>query len=192
MITHTIVPAQLISATATGARDFNLEGALVGAGIAALFCLGVFALMWRSWRRRTSKQLGQFVPYPIPEGFVAEQTESLSYVATTLASKPLERVTARAVAFRGKAQLGVSKQGIMLEVVGEAPFFIPSETIDEVQFASWTIDRVVEKHGLLVVRWNWAETAVDSYFRPEDAEQSLRLQESIGTLSKGNEAHHVK
>lgn len=192
MITHTIANAPLITALAAETRDFNLEGALIGGGIAALLCLGVFALMWRSWRRRTSRQLGQFAAYPVPEGFVAEQTESVSYVATTLAAKPLERITAKAVAFRGKAQLGVAQQGLLLEVVGEAPFFVPSETIEDVQFASWTIDRVVEKHGLLAVRWKWAETDVDSYFRPENAEQSLRLQETIGRLSKGNEAYHVK
>jgi len=106
--------------------------------------------------------------------------ESALYVATTLAEQPLERVVVEGLAYRAKGELRVTRGGVVLDLAGSAPAFIPVADIRGVGLASWAIDKGVGEGGLVFIRWMLGDTAVDSYFRPEEPE---RLLDQLTVLS---------
>ena len=137
-------------------------------------------LMWRGWRRRT----GRYSHLPELLDATALQTGptasfSVFYVATTEANQPLERVVRRPLGYRAKIDLGVSAEGIWLDIPGEGSFHIPRSLTFGLGQATWTIDRVVDPDQLVFVRWRWGDLAVDSYFRSVD----YPAQEIIQALS---------
>ncbi len=141
---------------------------LAAALMLALLALLLF-LIWRGWNRRTRRYSAlpdlpvAASTMPMPERFFG-----LLYVATTEADAPLERIARRPLAFRAKARLGVGPQGVWLEIPGERAVALESSTLLGVGRATWTIDRVVDRDGLIVLRWQWGPQTVDSYFRSVD------------------------
>ncbi|MFT4030022.1 MAG: hypothetical protein QM675_09100 [Protaetiibacter sp.] len=139
---------------------------------------GFMALGWRNRRRRQS-----FLDVvPVPPAEIGEElaAERVLYVATTLAGQPLERVVVDGLAFRAKGEVRIARGGIVLDLAGSRPAFIPVADIIGVGLASWTIDKGVEEGGLVFVRWQLGGTGVDSYLR---SERSQRLLDELTELS---------
>jgi len=127
---------------------------------------------WRALRRRQADVIG-LAPVP-PEPGAPVLTEDLLYVATTRADQPLQRIAVKGLGFRARAVLTVTGRGILLELAGGEPGFIPAAALQGVGRATWTIDRVVSNDGLVFVRWSDtlsttpAAAALDSYVRSAD------------------------
>lgn len=136
--------------------------------IGAVFVLAI-AGMYLGWRARSRAQgdLGDLQPAPANPGEVLAAANGL-YVATTLFGQPLERVTAQGLGFRSRAAITVRQEGITVGLTGREPFFISRHELRSVQRASWTIDKAVEKRGLVVISWRWGARDVDTYFRLDD------------------------
>ncbi|HMM81845.1 MAG TPA: ABC transporter permease [Terrimesophilobacter sp.] len=136
--------------------------------IGAVFVLAIVG-MYLGWRARSRAQgdLGDLPPVPAAPGDVLATAHGL-YVATTDFQQPLERVTARGLGFRSRAEIRVAPAGITVGLTGREPFFIPRHELRAVQRATWTIDKAVEKRGLVVISWLWGERDVDTYFRLDD------------------------
>jgi hypothetical protein len=146
--------------------------ALVVLAILVLF----FALMLLGWRVRQRRQSD----LPQPESRPAALGESLgdfvgSYVATTLAGNPLNRVAVRGLGFRAKTTLTVAPGGIVLPIAGQSDIFIPIDSIREARTADWVIDKAVEPGGLSVVGWSLGGTAIESYFRLDSPTEFLTI-----------------
>lgn len=133
--------------------------------VGAIFVLAIVG-MYLGWRARSKRHedLVSLEPVPADPGEVLAVANGL-YVATTLLEQPLERVTARGLGFRARATATVADKGIILDLTGREPLFIPRRAVRAVQRATWTIDKAVEKGGLVVISWQWGERGVDSYFR---------------------------
>lgn len=141
---------------------------LAAALMLALLVL-LLVLIWRGWQRR----VGRYRHLPdLTEaaslGASPELQFSLLYVATTEAQTPLERIAKRPLAFRSKVTLGTGPLGLWLTIPGESPVVIEADRLRGVGRATWTIDRVVDSDGLIVVAWQWGDTPVESYFRSVD------------------------
>ncbi len=134
----------------------------------------VFALMALGWRSRRRRQSGVAGLAPVPAALGATLlTEDLLYVATTPAEHPLERIAVQGLGFRARAVLTVTETGILLELAGQQPGFLATASLVGVGRASWTIDRVLSKDGLVFVRWTQVdasgrELTLDSNFRSAD------------------------
>ena len=130
--------------------------------------------MWMGWRNRRKRQAALDV-VPVPPAEVGDVLETLKalYVATTLADNPLERVVVGGLGFRAKAELRITRGGLILALAGNPPAFIPTDEITGVGLASWTIDKGVGDGQLVFVRWNLGDTLVDSYFRGDNPQQLL-------------------
>ncbi|GAA1444688.1 PH-like domain-containing protein [Leifsonia poae] len=146
-----------------------------------------FLLMWLGWRRRARRDAGAGSGYPV--GAPAQTTElplaevDALYVATTAGGEPLERLALPGLSFRGRATVTVADAGVTIAVTGEAPVFVRSEAIAGVATATVTIDRVVEKDGLIRLSWTTSGgTAADSYFRVADPADRAPLIAAIETL----------
>ncbi len=144
------------------------EGALLLMLGLAVVLIG---LMGYGWWRRTRRDRGLVAPFgnaPATARLLA--TFPGLYVATTARGTALERLAVRGLRYRAKANLVVTDAGLVLDLVAQEPIFLAASRIDDAQQATVTIDRVVERDGLLRIGWRLDDgTAVDSYFRPQDA-----------------------
>ena len=140
---------------------------------AAALVLGILVvligLMWLGWRNLKRRSAGIPAPQPIPASDAAEllHTSGL-HVATTHAGRPLDRVVVRGLGFRAATDIRVTPAGVELRLGGGAEAFVPAESLRTVDRASWTIDRAVERGGLVVLGWTRGDTPVDTNLRVED------------------------
>ncbi|WP_298228799.1 hypothetical protein [Gryllotalpicola sp.] len=126
----------------------------------------VFFGMWWGWRSRQKRSAHLIPPTSAPDHPGAELVSApLFYVATTEHGKPLERLAIRGLGFRARAQLIAYEAGAELSIPGERAVFIAASAITDVAPATVTIDKVVEKNGLIRVSWIIDGTIVDSYLR---------------------------
>jgi hypothetical protein len=143
---------------------------IAGSMMLALMVLALGAAGW-GWYRRVRRYrplAGHLIfeePSSAPSLFV-----SALYVATTEADNPLARVAAGPLAYRAKASLAMHPEGVVVRLAGNRPFLFPASKGLRAGLATWTIDRVVEPEGLLMVRWELGEAEVDSYFRIVDGD----------------------
>ena len=139
---------------------------LLGIVIAIAFLvLGLMALGWYL-RRRRQEGIPSLVAVP------AILTDPVSfdglYVATTSVDNPLDRIAVRGLGFRARTSVIVAGEGVVIPIAGQADSFIPRADLLKVDRATWTIDRVVEADGLVVIDWRLGERILSSYFRLDD------------------------
>ncbi len=162
----------------------------IPAVITGVVLIGVLALMLRGWRARGRRDAALPAGYPLPGVTTAELAATPAfYVATTRRGTPLERLNIRGLGFRARAMLTVTEAGVFLALAGEEVVFIPADAIELLEAATWTIDRVVESDGLLMLGWRLnapaAETGqlVDSYFRIIDPTERVAVYDAIRTIA---------
>lgn len=149
-------------------------------GIVALLVV-IFLLLARGWRARQRHQVDLGEPASPPADFGDPTfTDDLLYVASTRADAPLDRITIAGLGFRARATVTTAPSGIVLDLAGRGPVFIPKGAIRGVGRATWTIDRVVDADGLIFVRWVLGTTPIDSYLRSTDPD---RLVTALATLA---------
>lgn len=156
---------------------------IAGSMMLALMALSLGLALW-GWRRRIVRYRGEAdaLVREMP-GSAAELLISSLYVATTEAGDPLERVAAGPLSYRAKARLAVHPEGLVVRIPGEDAVLFPAAGLQAGR-ATWTIDRVVEADGLVMVRWKLAGRDVDSYFRIVDGDADAFI-EALGHVGKG-------
>ena len=152
----------------------------------------LLVLMALGWRARKRRQAHVPAPKPVPPE-VGDVFITLTgfYVATCVAGEPLNRIAVQGLGFRARATISIAQYGIVIGIPGQDATFIPVEDIRGVDRATWTIDRVVERDGLVLVAWTLvdeaakhgkASTDVDSYLRFDTAEDATEVIEAIEQL----------
>lgn len=135
---------------------------VIAIGIALL---GLMAVGWWRRRRRQRDVAPLVAPPSLPPG-AAEHAGT--YVATTAAGDPYDRIIVGGLGFRGRAVATVHPSGVLVRRTGEVALWIPRVDLIDAGRATWTIDRVVEPDGLTMVRWGLGDRAVDTYLRLDD------------------------
>ena len=151
--------------------------------VVILLALLGMVLGWRA-RRRQQSSLGAPDAVPTDPGTTVLGVETF-YAATTLANEPLGRVAVRGLGFRGRATVTVTTAGVILGISGTPEVFIPAADLRAVERATFTIDRVVETGGLVVIAWTLRGTTptdVDSFFRVTDPAELTPLIDAIAGL----------
>lgn len=150
--------------------------------IIALIIL-VLVGMILGWKARQRRQSAIPTPSAVPSetGAVRFSAETF-YVATTIAGEPLNRVAVRGLGFRGRATVTVTDLGVILGIAGAPEAFIPATAIRGIERATWTIDRVVESGGLVLIAWTLGDTAVDSYLRVAEPADPGPLLDSLSSI----------
>lgn len=180
----------------------------IAGAVVILFVAAVLALMFRAWaRRRRSQQVG--FPLPAVPAQLAEGSEywrnqpqpgaagaarlpsgmmafDAQFVAVTFAGRPLERIAAHGLGYRGAATVVVVDRpdvsGVLVEVDGSSPLWLAGRTLRGVGRGTWAIDRVVEPGGLVVVTAGWNGVDVDIYLGPQFAPPSSTFIAAVGPL----------
>lgn len=138
--------------------------------IAIVITIGVALLilvtMLFAWRRRLRRDAGYTAPLGVPQHAEVLSRHEVLYVATTRHDEPLERLAIRPLAYRARGEIAVTDRGAALSLDGAPNVFFATEKLAGVDRATVTIDRVVERGGLVRLAWRVdAETIVDSYLR---------------------------
>ncbi|MFC0682343.1 hypothetical protein ACFFGH_31320 [Lysobacter korlensis] len=150
------------------------------AALVLVILVVLLGLMWLGWRNLRRRSAGIPAPLALPAESGAERYRTAGlHVATTHAGRPLDRVAVRGLAFRANADIRVTSGGVELRLAGGAECFVPAASVQGVERSSWTIDRAVERDGLVVLRWTLGETPVDTNLRVEDP---AALAASLSTL----------
>lgn len=157
-------------------------------GFVVLICLAI--LGW-TMRRRRQRDIPAPAPMPADVGAVRGEFEGF-YVSTTLDGQPLNRVAVRGLGFRARATIAVTDAGVVLALPGNN-VFVPREKIREVTRSNYTIDRVVEPGGLVLLAWSLGDVGLDSYLRVEHTEELVAaiaslLPEAVHTKNDGKRA----
>lgn len=150
--------------------------------VVALIVLALIGMFF-GWRARKGRQ--SFLPRPlaVPDDAGKELfSQKALYVATTIAHDPLNRVAVTGLGFRARATVVVTDAGVILSLAGSDDVFIPKSDLRDVERATWTIDRVVESGGLVLLAWNLGDTAVDSYLRVSEPADPTPLIEALSRL----------
>jgi len=129
----------------------------------------VVLLMWWGWRGRRRRSAGVEAPLGEPTGETTAVYDGL-YVATTRHDAPLDRLAVSHLSFRSRVQVTVTTDGIALAQPASPTLFLPASRLVGAGRATWTIDRVVERDGLVLVAWRSADdTVCDTYIRLQSA-----------------------
>lgn len=148
-------------------------------------CVGAVGLMWLGWRHRRRAQAGIAAPPELPAELGAPELalDDVHYVATSTTGQALDRITVEPLGYRGRATVEVHPGGLAVGIAASRPFFIPRERIEAIARAQATIDRAVERDGLLVVRWLLeADRSVETYFRVVDPAERRALADALTAL----------
>ena len=140
----------------------------------------LLALTYLGWRARKRRQANVPQPASVPQeiGEVLGSFEAF-YVSTTVADEPLNRIAVRGLGFRARATITVAEQGLVFALAGVDDIFIPRADLRSVTRATVTIDRVVEKGGLVLVAWTIVATgSIHPTISSTDVDSYLRLERS--------------
>ncbi len=155
--------------------------------IGTALILMVLVIALNIYRKVRLRRAAQEAELPQPASAVAgEPIFSGFYVATVFANKPLERVWAFGLGSRGRATVSASENGLSVERIGEQGFQIPRSDIVTVGRGRATIDRAVEKNGLIQIGWRLGGTELLSSFRvTQDQDKCFKqLKEAVGVDSE--------
>lgn len=127
---------------------------VLGGFIALAIIVVALTAMFFAWRARSARA-AQFV---VPAGEPGDPSlvVDVFYVATTLADNHLERVALPGLAFRGYGTLEVSGETVALFLKGGDQLVVPRSAVRSVGVTTTVIDKVVEKDGLISMRWTAA------------------------------------
>ena len=148
---------------------------IIGASAIALVALVVW-LVWLSNRRLRARQEALL---PAPALGNADTGTAGFYVATVFADKPLDRVWAHGLGGRGRAVIQVSAPGVVIDRSGEQGILIPRRELIAVGRASATIDKGVEKDGLIQLLWRLGDAEVITSLRIVDPAKRAALQAEL-------------
>lgn len=147
----------------------------------------IFVVMWRAWRKRAVRDTA-VLPETELTSTPFESFNRIFYVATTVEGEPLERIAIPGLKYRGYCGIDVHSEGLVVTVAGESPVVIPAQQVTEVTTGQMRIDKVVERGGLLIVKWKGGERTLETSFRPRDPAEQLRLEQAIQEHLIGQEA----
>ncbi|GAA1693471.1 hypothetical protein GCM10009808_08240 [Microbacterium sediminicola] len=161
---------------------------------AALIMMAVAAIVlaliaWGWWRRVRRDARMQAPTDDLPADAAVLGRFDILHVATTRVDEPLERLTIAGLRFRATGTATITTAGVVFDLAATPRISLRRERLDSIAQSTVAIDRVVEKDGLVRVRWHLdAATDVDTYLRPRDISarelaEALRAALPTGTTA---------
>lgn len=143
----------------------------------------IYALMWRSWRRRARRS--PYRPAPVPTDLgTARLSASGTYVVTTVAGDWLTRVTRDGLGLRGPAELVVTDAGVLIDRDGRPDVWLSAASLTGVRRESGMTGTFVEEGGIVVLTTEQGEHSYDVGFRPRHPEDSDAIVHAVTALTE--------
>ncbi|MFC9229364.1 hypothetical protein ACFTZI_10425 [Streptomyces decoyicus] len=116
-------------------------------------------------------------------------TMSGRYHGSTTAGQWLDRIVARGLGTRSRAELTLTDQGLDVVRPGAADFFVPAAALRGARLDKGIAGKVLTEGGLLIVTWEHGGRQIDSGFRSDRADEHPAWVEALNELSTTE--HHT-
>ena len=146
--------------------------------VVAVIALAVWG-MWRSWRRRAAVDLHL---RPVPPGYDPDFEVIGRYLGTAPAQDWMRRVVASGLGAPGNACAAVCGMGVRLERIGEPSIFLAADQLTGADLGRGVAGQVAEKDGVVLWFWLVGDTSLQTGFRPDAAEDVVRLVQASREL----------
>ncbi|MEU8893629.1 hypothetical protein [Streptomyces sp. NPDC048442] len=159
-------------------------GWVVGLG---LFVALLYWLMRQGWKWRATLQsdLPELPESPSEPG-AAKLRMSGRYHGSTTAGQWLDRIVARGLGTRSRAELTLTDQGLDVVRPGADDFFVPAAQLVGARLDKGIAGKVLAEGGLLVVTWEHGGKQLDSGFRSDRAAEHAAWVEAINSMNNEN------
>ncbi|MGP2438226.1 PH-like domain-containing protein [Streptomyces sp. JW3] len=165
-------------------------GWVVGLG---LFVALVYWLMREGWKWRGTLQgdLPELPTVPDDPG-PARLSMSGRYHGSTTAGQWLDRIVARGLGTRSRAELTLTGAGVDVVRPGAADFFVPAAALREARLDKGIAGKVLTEGGLLVLTWQHGEKLIDSGFRSDHAAEHNEWVETLTDMINKRETEGAR
>ncbi|MGW5127281.1 PH-like domain-containing protein [Streptomyces sp. NPDC004069] len=152
-----------------------------------LFIALVYWLMREGWKWRATLQgdLPELPSAPEDPG-PATLTMTGRYHGSTTAGQWLDRIVARGLGTRSRAELTLTGAGLDVVRPGADDFFVPAARLRGARLDKGIAGKVLTEGGLLVVTWEHGERLIDSGFRSDRAAEHTEWVEALNTMIEKN------
>ncbi|MFI9024811.1 hypothetical protein [Streptomyces sp. NPDC053560] len=135
-----------------------------------LFIALLYWLMREGWKWRGTLQ-GDLPELPQTPETPGEPRLTMSgrYHGSTTAGQWLDRIVARGLGTRSRAEVTLTEQGVDVVRPGAQDFFIPAADLLGARLDKGIAGKVLPEGGLLVLTWRLGEKEIDSGFRSDRA-----------------------
>ncbi|MGW3571885.1 PH-like domain-containing protein [Streptomyces sp. NPDC000941] len=168
-------------------QDVTDWAARVGWVVGLLLVIGlVYWLMREGWKWRGTLQgdLPELPQAPDPaELGPARLRLSGRYHGSTTAGQWLDRIVARGLGTRSRAELTLTEQGLAVVRPGASDFFIPAASLRGARLDKGIAGKVLTEGGLLVITWQLGDRLIDSGFRSDHAAEHTAWVDALTELS---------
>ncbi|MFF0629991.1 hypothetical protein [Streptomyces sp. NPDC004296] len=149
-----------------------------------VFVVFVYWLMRQGWKWRGTLQ-GDLPELPTAPADAGEPRLALSgrYHGSTTAGQWLDRIVARGLGTRSRAELTLTDQGLSVVRPGATDFFVPAAALRGARLDKGIAGKVLPEGGLLVVTWEHGGRQIDSGFRSDQATEHPAWVETLNQLS---------
>ncbi|MFJ5895388.1 hypothetical protein ACIQFZ_07960 [Streptomyces sp. NPDC093064] len=152
-----------------------------------LFIALVYWLMREGWKWRATLQgdLPELPSTPEEPG-PAKLTMTGRYHGSTTAGQWLDRIVARGLGTRSRAELTLTGAGLDVVRSGASDFFVPAERLRGARLDKGIAGKVLTEGGLLVVTWEHGDRLIDSGFRSDRAAEHTEWVEALNSMIEKN------
>ncbi|MET9413719.1 hypothetical protein ABZY03_05935 [Streptomyces klenkii] len=151
-----------------------------------LFIALLYWLMREGWKWRGTLQ-GDLPELPTAPADQGEPTLTMTgrYHGSTTAGQWLDRIVARGLGTRSRAELTLTEHGVTVVRPGAQDFFIPADRVRGARLDKGIAGKVLTEGGLLVITWVHGDREIDSGFRSDRAAEHAAWAEALTHL------HHL-
>ncbi|MGW1377171.1 PH-like domain-containing protein [Streptomyces sp. NPDC002446] len=155
-----------------------------------VFVVFVYWLMRQGWKWRGTLQ-GDLPELPGTPDEPGEPRLTLSgrYHGSTTAGQWLDRIVARGLGTRSRAELTLTDQGLDVVRPGAADFFVPAAALRGARLDKGIAGKVLTEGGLLIVTWRHGDREIDSGFRSDRAAEHAAWVAAVNALSTTTTEH---
>ncbi|MFI0715668.1 hypothetical protein ACH4SK_34595 [Streptomyces inhibens] len=189
-MTPSLIP---LAAAQKSAEVTNWPGRIAWVVGLLVFVVFVYWLMREGWKWRGTLQgdLPELPAAPADPGKPPLLTLSGRYHGSTTAGQWLDRIVARGLGTRSRAELTLTEQGLDVVRPGAADFFVPVTALRGARLDKGIAGKVLTEGGLLIVTWEHGDKQIDSGFRSDRAGEHPAWVEAINQLSTTSTTEHT-
>ncbi|ARF54386.1 hypothetical protein [Streptomyces gilvosporeus] len=149
-----------------------------------VFVIFLYWLMREGWKWRGKLQ-GDLPELPSAPDAPGEPKLSMTgrYHGSTTAGQWLDRIVARGLGTRSRAELTLTDQGLAVVRPGAQDFFVPAAALRGARLDKGIAGKVLTEGGLLIVTWEHGDREIDSGFRSDRAEEHPAWAAALTALS---------
>ncbi|MEU7485980.1 hypothetical protein [Streptomyces sp. NPDC042319] len=154
-----------------------------------LFIALLYWLMREGWKWRGTLQ-GDLPELPVTPEEPGEPQLTMSgrYHGSTTAGQWLDRIVARGLGTRSRAEVTLTEQGVDVVRPGAQDFFIPAADLLGARMDKGIAGKVLPEGGLLVLTWRLGEKEIDSGFRSDRAAEHSAWVTALDETIQRNDA----